>query len=140
MLVLGHPNGSWVHARRVWNQWQYNVTNVNDDGSIPAVARNSWEVNNSHREQVHLRGVDLFAAPDLTISKIDIDARDCTSGASITARVGNGGSLQAGAGIRVNFYDGDPALGGTSIGIAETTRPLFPGEFEDVTLEHPSQS
>jgi YD repeat-containing protein len=135
VLVLGHPDGSWVHARRVWNQWQYNVTNVNDDGSIPAVAVNSWEVNNSHREQVHLRGLDPFAAPDLTISKIDINAPDCPAGARISARVGNGGSLQAGAGVSVDFYDGDPSAGGTSIGSAETTRPLFPGEFEDVTLD-----
>ena len=50
--------------------------------------------------------------------------------ASLTARVGNGGSLQAGAGVPVNFYLGDPAAGGTLLGTRTTSRPLFPGHHQ----------
>src|SRR4029077_16959768 len=32
------------------------------------------------------------------------------------------------------FYLGDPAAGGTLLGTATTSRPLFPGDFEDVSF------
>src|SRR5207244_3856586 len=86
-VVLGDANGNWVHARRVWNQYQYTVTNVNEDGSIPPVARNSWQVNNSQRAQVPIEGLDPFAAPDLSVSLVTVDTTNCPAGA-ITARIG----------------------------------------------------
>ncbi|GEM_PF-1525877 len=131
-VVLGDANGNWVHARRIWNQYQYTVTNVDEDAGIPTVARNSWQLNNSQRAQASIEGLDPFAAPDLSVSLVTVDASNCPAGA-ITARIGNGGSLQVGSGVPVNFYLGDPAAGGTLIGTARTTRVLFPGDFEDVT-------
>ena len=53
-------------------------------------------------------------------------------GARITARVGNGGGLQVGSGVRVNYYLGEPSAGVTLLGTRTTTRPLFLGEFEEV--------
>ena len=136
VLVLGNVTGNWIHSRGVWNQFQYKVTNVNDDGTIPVRARNSWDVNNSHREQVPIEGLDPFAAADLTVSKITLRSGGCSDGATnIGARIGNGGNLQAGSGVLVNFYNGDPDNGGDLMGSSETTMPLFPGEFEDVTIE-----
>ena len=136
VLVLGDLHSNWLHARPVWNQWMYHVTNVNDDATIPKVARNSWEVNNSQRGQISLEGVVPFGNPDLTICRIMVDREGCTEGAArITARIGNGGSVQAGVRIPVNFFSGDPDGGGTSVGSATTSRVLRPGEFEDVTLE-----
>lgn len=135
VLVLGDVKGNWRNARRVWNQWHYNVTNVNEDASIPRVARNSWQVYNGHRAQVPIEDRDRFAAPDLTVSKITIDSQHCPAFLGITARVGNGGSLHAPPGVPVNFYNGDPAAGGTLIGSEKTTKTLYPGQFEDLTLE-----
>lgn len=34
--------GIWVRTRRVWNQYTYHVTNVEEDGSIPAVEPANW--------------------------------------------------------------------------------------------------
>jgi YD repeat-containing protein len=133
VLVLGDAHGNWVNARRVWNQWQYTVTNVTDDASVPRVAANSWQGNNSQRAQVGLEGLSPFAAPDFSVSSVSVTPTG-PGPATITARVGNGGSLQAGAGVAVHFYLGDPAAGGVLLGARTTTRPLSPGEFEDVTL------
>jgi RHS repeat-associated protein len=134
IVVLGDANGNWEHARRSWNQWMYQPAFTNEDGSVPAHARNSWEVQNGLRTQIPLEGVDRAAAPDLSVSQVTVDATNCPTSVTITARVGNGGSLQAGAGVVVDFYLGDPAAGGTLLGASTTTRPLFPGDFEDVSF------
>ena len=51
-----------------------------------------------------------------------------------TARIGNGGSVVAPAGVNVGFYDGDPRQGGLLRGVAKTTVQLAPGQYEDVSL------
>lgn len=134
VLVLGDVSDNWLHARRIWNQWRYHVTNVNEDTGIPPVERNSWQVNNSNHAQAPIEGLDPFAAPDLTVSRITINAQNCPASAGITARIGNGGSLHAPSGAPVNFYIGDPEAGGIFLEIAATTKALYPGEFEDVTV------
>ena len=39
VLVLSDTNDNWLNARRVWNQWLYHVTNVDEDGRIPSRCR-----------------------------------------------------------------------------------------------------
>ena len=134
VLVLGDTRGNWRSARRVWNEWIYRITNVNENGHIPATPKPSWQGSNSFRAQSATDGVDRLAAPDLSVSKVTINAQNCPASAGITARVGNGGSLHAGAGIAVNFYLGDPSFGGILIGTKKTLKLIMPGEFEDVTL------
>jgi Calx-beta domain-containing protein/putative Ig domain-containing protein/squalene-hopene cyclase-like protein/putative metal-binding protein/VCBS repeat protein/thrombospondin type 3 repeat protein/uncharacterized protein DUF4214/prenyltransferase/squalene oxidase-like repeat protein len=134
VFVLGDTKGNWRNARRVWNQWLYHVTNVNEDAGIPTVAANNWLTFNNSRTQVSADGVDLLAAPDLTVSKVTINTQNCPAGVGITARIGNGGSLHVAAGQTVNFHSGDPTAGGVLIGSKTTVRALYPGDFEDVTL------
>lgn len=134
IIAIGDANDNWIHARRDWHQWMGHPAFVNEDNSVPAHARNSWAVQNGVRTQIPIEGVDRFAAPDLSVSRVTVDGSNCPASAGLTARVGNGGSLQAGAGIRVAFYLGDPVAGGTLLGNRTTSRPLFPGEFEDVTF------
>ncbi len=40
--VFGSPADNWVRAREIWNQHQYDVTNVNSDGTVPAVPSVNW--------------------------------------------------------------------------------------------------
>ena len=103
-------------------------------GGFRLVAANNWQGLNTQRAQSSIDGLDRFAAPDLTVSKVTINAQNCPASFGITARIGNGGSLHAPAGVTVNFYSGDPDAGGTLIGTRQTTRALYPGDFEDVTL------
>jgi hypothetical protein len=135
LLVLGDSQDNWGHARRIWNQWNYNVTNVEEDASIPAVARNNWQLYNNSREQVSIEGIHRFAAPDLSVSRVVYNQDLCPASAGITARIGNGGGLHVAAGLPVNFYLGDPASGGNLLGTVETTRALYPGEYEDISFD-----
>jgi hypothetical protein len=134
VLVIGDVKDNWLQSRRVWNQWQYDVANVEEDSSIPRVARDGWQINNSLRQQTPIEDLHRFAAPDLTVSRVGINTQNCPASATLSARVGNGGSLHAPPGLKVNFYLGDPAAGGALIGTALTSKRLFQGEFEDVML------
>ncbi len=46
----------WIQARRIWNQHTYHVTNVREDGTIPAVEPHSWELLNTFRTNAQIEG------------------------------------------------------------------------------------
>jgi len=138
VYVFGDAAASWAATRRIWNQHTYHITNVNDDGSIPAAESPNWlqpGLNNFRSQR--LADGNLLGAPDLTASLIDFDDGPCPDDVALTVRIGNGGANVAAAGVDVAFYDGDPAAGGTLLGVVQTTNDLDPGEYEDVELEIP---
>ncbi|MBK9648288.1 MAG: hypothetical protein IPO67_24570 [Deltaproteobacteria bacterium] len=47
--VFGDADSSWQPGRKIWNQHAYHITNVNDDGTIPAVAAINWASYNNFR-------------------------------------------------------------------------------------------
>jgi hypothetical protein len=134
---FGDAADKWVATRKVWNQHTYHITNVNPDGTIPAVELNNWQqagLNNYRLNTFAPDEPEPLSAPDLVPSYLRFDTLDCPHSVDITARVGNGGSLVAPARVLVSFYLGDPAAGGTLIGTAQTLAALEPGESEDVSL------
>jgi hypothetical protein len=40
--VYEGPNDDWPAARPIWNQWNYHVTNINLDGTVPAQEQPHW--------------------------------------------------------------------------------------------------
>ncbi len=140
LRVFGDAADTWLLSRPIWNQFEYHVSNVNDDGSIPAVETRTLA---SSRQNVFARvgGGTVtpgcaYAKPDLTASFLRV-ARDATS-AHLTARIGNGGAAIAGSGVPVAFYDGDPAAGSPLLGAVHTSAVLAPGAYEDVVLTLPA--
>jgi hypothetical protein len=45
----------WSPTRRIWNQHAYHVTNVREDGSIPAHMKPSWKYENTFRMNSHIQ-------------------------------------------------------------------------------------
>jgi hypothetical protein len=132
--VFGDQEGRWVRTRRIWNQHAYQVTNVEEDGSIPAMQTANWTVPrlNNFRQNVQPEGE--FSAPDLVVSVLG----ECTPpGLTAIARVRNLGRAAVPAGVSVTFYAGDPAAGGELLGTALTTKDLYPAEALDVPLPLP---
>ncbi len=141
VYVFGDPADNWVATRRIWNEHAYHITNVNDDGTIPAHEDASWlfpsgAPYNSYRQNVLAGGLQATSAPDLTASRIRVVCGP--SNATLTGRVGNGGSVIAGAGIPVSFYAGNPAAGGILLGTVTTPVALAPGYFVDVAFSPPT--
>ena len=133
--IFGDAGGNWVRTRALWNQHNYHVTNVDDDGGIPATQVPSWTQNNSFRHQTLTSG-SIFLAVDLTASfgRLTEDGTDLV----ITVRIGNGGAAIAPAGIPVSLYNGNPALGFPLLTTVNTTSTLEPGSFEDVSFQFPN--
>ncbi len=122
----------WVNTRPIWNQHAYSVTNVNNDGSIPAHPATNWRTPglNTFRSNSQGNGsLSPFAAADLTISPVDSKCMQ-----KLTARVRNQGEAAASAGLKIAFYRGNPAAGGTLLGVITLTKKLDAGQETIVEL------
>ncbi len=129
--VYKSRNEPWVNSRKIWNQYDYHVTNVNDDGTIPQYESPSWLLNNTFHVQATIsETTNPYLTPNLTASYL----RSQPNGASldITVRIGNGGSKEASPGASVMFYSGSSS--GTLLGSVYTTQTLQPGKYEDITF------
>ncbi len=123
--VYADARDRWVDSRAIWNQHAYSVTNVNDDGTIPAasVAKNNWLVPglNNFRENVQ-GALEPLAAADLTA---DFLPATCAGGvATLSARVCDRGAAGVPAGAAVVFSAGG---GGCT---TATRSPIGPGACE----------
>jgi len=131
VYVYGDKNDNWVATRQIWNQHTYHITNVNDDGTIPIVEQNNWEVYNNYRQNILTSGNETDS-PDLTASYIRLTREP--NEIQLTVRVGNGGALLAKAGVKVAIYDGDPECCADIVAVAVTSIDLHPGEYEDINF------
>jgi hypothetical protein len=125
----------WVNTRPIWNQHAYSVTNVNNDGSIPAHPATNWLTPglNTFRSNSQGNGtLSPFAAADLTVSPVG--ESKCMQ--KLVARVRNQGEAAASAGLKVAFYRGNPTAGGTLLGVATVAQKLAAGS--EVFVEPPS--
>lgn len=133
---------SWVGTRPLWNEHTYHVTNVCDDhddactprmphGTIPLRETSNWTLPwpNNFRQNVQQSG--LFNAPDATIT-LEVE---CLSPPLLHGFVRNVGAAILPSGVTVGFYAvRTPEV---MLGTATTSRPLFPGQVEDVTFAAP---
>ncbi|MFW5968589.1 MAG: CARDB domain-containing protein, partial [Persicimonas sp.] len=131
--VFADSDDNWVRTRRIWNQHAYSVTNVTEDGAIPASPDRNWRNGrlNNFRQNIQPGGV--FDAPDLTVDEIAL-ADSCVGQDQITIEVivGNEGAVGEPAGIEVDVmaeHDGDLH----DIDTVETSKRLLPGETETVS-------
>ncbi|MFH1468049.1 MAG: VCBS repeat-containing protein [Pseudomonadota bacterium] len=76
IYVFGDADDSWRPGRKIWNQHAYSITNVNDDGTIPAHADLNWLSYNNFRSGDMTAGDGTYA-PDLTLAQGDICEIDC---------------------------------------------------------------
>jgi hypothetical protein len=75
--VFGDAADSWRSARRVWNQHAYSITNVNDDGSIPAKPARNLETYNNFRSGDIYAGTGGYVLPDLAVVIEDVCRDEC---------------------------------------------------------------
>lgn len=120
-------------TRRIWNQHSYHITNVNDDGTIPAVEQPSWLTHNTYRLNTfpdrHPR--DLA---DLTVGALTVIDHGTAQPFSLRARIGNAGLLTPSEPVTVVFYQGDPAGNSVTLGTV-TLAPLAGGSAQTVQLD-----
>ncbi|HWB79774.1 MAG TPA: VCBS repeat-containing protein [Nannocystaceae bacterium] len=54
--VIRDVEDRWIQARRIWNQHTYHVTNVREDGTIPAFEPPHWKQLNTFRTNAQIEG------------------------------------------------------------------------------------
>ena len=59
----GEEEDRWIQARRIWNQHTYHVTNVREDGTIPAVEPRSWSLLNTYRTNAQIENGSVCQPP-----------------------------------------------------------------------------
>ena len=92
MYVIGSEEG-WAPSRQVWNQHTYNLTNVNDDLTIPSPTPSNWPEYNSFRS-ADLRsnfgqGANLPDAVPILADTCEIDCDE--DEVRVTFQLGNEG-------------------------------------------------
>ena len=126
--VFGSASGSWVRTRRVWNQHTYHITNIGEDGKVPAMELPNWTQPGLNNYRQNRQPGTEFGAPDAVVA---LSPR-CNGDYGLIARVQNLGSAPLPEGVVVGFYQGAPP--GVKLGEGVTTKALYPVEAENVTL------
>ncbi|MFZ1617286.1 MAG: FG-GAP-like repeat-containing protein, partial [Flavobacteriales bacterium] len=141
--LFGAVTTPWVTARRVWNQHNYFVVNVNDDLTIPRVQQDHAKgypaaapVNfpfNSFLTQITRLGMDglpIYAAQDIAIDAISVDSANCgvTGTLNVTLTLHNKGDHTYPTGSPLSFYIGDPTTTAAPyVGLYSTTSAIGAG-------------
>ncbi len=107
------------------------MTNVNEDGSIPAGSKPNWSTPGLNNFRQNKQPDSEFGAPDAIVA-IEPLCGDPDK-YSLIATVRNVGEAALPAGVAVGFYTGDPP-GGTKVGEGVTTKTLYPLESEVLAL------
>jgi hypothetical protein len=124
--VFEPAQGHWAATRKLWNQHSYHIGNIEDDGHIPAQEEPSWLAHNSYRLNRFLDR-DPLAGADLSLARLSLTDHGQGQPMSLAVRLGNGGTRVPPAPVRVAFYRGDPAAGGTLLGQIEVPDLPAPG-------------
>ncbi len=134
LTVFGPPEGShWAPARGIWNQYNYNVLNINDDGTVPQFQENNatYQDGRYNNFMVQASTLDedgnmLNPAANLVGEMQCVDYDIETDTYTVTFDIHNleDASLDAASGMYVSFYDGDPTTTGTLVGVYLTTLPI----------------
>jgi hypothetical protein len=137
VYVYADTEDRWVNSRPIWNQHAYYVTNVNDDGTIPATSavERNWEIENLNNFRQNILREGIWSAPDVVAIDPGADPSGCPARYVLYARVLNQGSSGVAEGIPVGFYLVGGSGTDTLIGVTATTRTLMPGMSERVSID-----
>jgi hypothetical protein len=136
VFVYGDANDNWVPTRRIWNQHAYHITNILDDGEVPAAEPIHYDGEDTNSFRLNVQPDGLFNAPDLIVEAVEIRNPSC--GEQVTVEVAvtvtNDGALGVGPGQTVEVT-ADNSGDVQAVGTVTTTRRLLPGQSETILIE-----
>ena len=102
----------WVNTRSIWNQYGYNINNIDDNGGIPANPIKSWQTHNSYRLNTFPDKHPLGLI-DLSLNNLVLNEENNSS--SISIQVQNRGLIASDSTTEINIYNGNPNTDGILI-------------------------
>jgi hypothetical protein len=124
VFALQDVHDAWVRTRAIWNQHAYHITNIEDDGRLPATWEPPWERFNTFR--ANRQGAAPLNAPNIAIRSMSADTGACPAALDLLVTVENIGVASIPAGLPVTLYratEGEPVAVETRIHGA----PISPG-------------
>lgn len=127
LRVIGDADDSWMPGRQVWNQYAYNITNVEDDGAVPAVPDVNWDTYNNFRSGDVSRGKGAPLA-DLGLVLHDVCELECADGRILVwYALENSGLAAVDDPVEVEFL-GETDAGTVVLGTATWSAGVASGE------------
>jgi len=121
----------WVGSRMIWNQHAYHVTNIGDDGRVPAsgVSRRNWRERSLNNFRTNVQGTaETMRSGDATGAGEGFMCL-ASGAARLSFRACNRGTAPLPDALPVGLYAGDPgAAGAEPVCTATTPRALEPGQ------------
>ncbi len=128
----------WVGSRMIWNQHTYHVTNIGDDGRVPAsgVSRRNWRERSLNNFRTNVQGTaETMRSGDATGAGEGFMCL-ASGAARLTFRACNRGTAPLPDALPVGLYAGDPgAAGAQPVCTAATPRALEPGQCVTLTCD-----
>ena len=108
ITVIGDGEASWRPSRPIWNQFAYFITNIDDDGGVPATPAPFWEDLNTFRAGGTTTGLGDELA-DLSPVEPEVCTLECGDGVVwFTVGVQNTGTASTGEfEVRIVNAEGD---------------------------------
>ncbi len=139
LRVMRHRTNKWPGARNIWNQYNYNVINIHDNGTLPLPTEYHPDINN--REKNSFRINTHIGSPHLTqetVSQADLTAKfspqKLITGDTITGMICNRGLAEAPANVSVEFYYVD-ATSESALCTTTTQAPIAPASCSEVSCQ-----
>jgi len=141
IFVLSDPEDRWAGTRPLWTSFNYHVTEIQDDLTVPKREVPHWRSHNSFRRNLQGPGRPVpIPRSELTAAWPEASPEGplCGTGPILHARICNRGQVAARGGVAGTFYDGERERAESRpICTAYTTRTLAPGECEEIWCEVP---
>jgi RHS repeat-associated protein len=119
IIVLRSGGDPWSNTRPIWNQHSYHITNINDDGTIPAVELNSWELYNNYRRNQQITGTAIF--PPTISASAPTSSSAVGSTVVLTGRGAANGTLPTGSANRIASVE----INGTALDVLDVNGNFF---------------
>jgi len=129
--VYESANQPWVPARDVWNQHGYNVTNINNDLTVPQFQQDNLQTGLGQRYNNFLVQTAVGGGPEAEILYPAADAiitveRDvngdpvidfsgCPDDIVVNLIIENAGSAPLPSSTPISYYDGDPSVAAANL-------------------------
>ena len=137
VFVLKDPMNRWMPSRAMWNQHTYHITNIADDGTVPASETPNWTRYNNYRQNVQGSINIPIPQPDATgKASPGLENTDCARRWTLYASICNRGPAPISAGLPGTFYEKDPRSGLDGFICTGTTKAaLAAGKCEIVSCD-----
>lgn len=140
--VFKDPSDNWVRTRRIWNQHAYAVTNINEDGTVPATPDINWQNGRLNNFRQNIQPGGLFDAPNLVVESVEARGVGCGEDTEVLIRVtvSNAGALGVAPGNTLVRIYGSSGGDVTVIDDITLMTRLLPGQRElvEVTFSVPA--